>query len=442
MQTASKKTIQGWAMYDWANSAYSLVISSTIFPAYYEAVTGDGNDRTALDMIQIGSWRFVNTALYDYTLAAAFLIVAILSPLLSSIADYRGTKKRFLFLFCSLGSSACCSLFFFYGKGDILYGLMCMLIACIGFWGSLVFYNSYLPEIAAPEDRDRISARGFTMGYIGSVILQLICFVFVMSPSTFNLSTGQASQLCFLLVGIWWFGFGQLALSRLPEGRPAGKIQKGNILIQGYQELGKVWRQVKTMPMLKGFLASFFFYNMGVQTVMLAATLYGKSELKIPTSNLIIAILLIQLIAIPGALLLARLAGKIGNINSLLLAIMVWIFICILGYHSPIYDEQTGKGIYEFYGLAILVGFVMGGIQSLSRSTYSKIMPETEDSTSFFSFFDVTEKLAIVFGMFSFGFIHEWTGSQRSAVLALMAFFILGGLLLFFRVRQKAKYLS
>jgi UMF1 family MFS transporter len=433
MQTAPKKTIQGWAMYDWANSAYSLVISSTIFPAYYEAVTGDGNESTTLDFIQLGNWRFVNTALYNYTLAAAFLIVAILSPLLSSIADYRGSKKRFLFLFCSLGSSACCSLFFFYGKADIVYGLCCMLVACVGFWGSLVFYNSYLPEIAAPEDRDRISAKGFTMGYLGSVILQLLCFVFVMSPATFNMNTAQASQLCFLLVGIWWFGFGQYALSRLPEGKPTGKNLKGNILIQGYRELVMVWKQVKSLPSLKGFLTAFFFYNMGVQTVMLAATLYGKSELNIPTSNLIIAILLIQLVAIPGALLLARLAGKIGNINSLLAAVAAWILICILGYYVP------RNGINEFYALAVLVGFVMGGIQSLSRSTYSKIMPETGDTTSFFSFFDVTEKLAIVVGMFSFGFIHELTGSQRSAVLALMTFFILGWLILFFRVRQKEK---
>lgn len=433
MQTAPKKVIQGWAMYDWANSVYSLVISSTIFPAYYEAVTGDGNESTALDFIQLGSWRFVNTALYNYTLALAFLIVAILSPILSSIADYRGNKKQFLFFFCSLGSASCCSLFFFYGKADILYGLCCMLLACIGFWGSLVFYNSYLPEIAAPADRDRVSARGFTMGYIGSVILQLICFAFVMSPTTFRLTAGEASQLCFLLVGIWWFGFGQFALSRLPSGIPTGRDLRGNVLTQGYKELHKVWGEVKKLPQLRGFLLSFFFYNMGVQTVMLAATLYGKSELNIPTTNLIAAILIIQLVAIPGAQLLARLAGKIGNFRSLSLAIMVWILICILGYNVP------RNGIYEFYALATLVGFVMGGIQSLSRSTYSKIMPETADTTSYFSFFDVTEKLAIVVGMFSFGFIHELTGSQRSAVLALIIFFILGWLILYFKVMQKGK---
>ena len=424
MQTAPKKVINSWAMYDWANSVYSLVITSTIFPAYFEAVTGDGNDATANDTVHLWGREFVNTSLYNYALGIAFFIVAIMSPLLSSIADYKGNKKQFLLFFCSMGSLACSALFF-YDTSNLAYGLTCMIIACIGFWSSLVFYNSYLPEIAAPEDRDRVSAKGFAMGYIGSVILQIICFVFVLKPVVFGITTGKASQISFLLVGIWWFGFGQLALSKLPKGTPAGTISNGNFLTNGYKELNKVWKQVKKLPVLKRFLGAFFFYNMGVQTVMLAATLYGKSELNIPTTNLIIAILIIQLVAIPGAYTIAKFSDKTGNFKALMITIAVWIALCYGGYLLP------KNGIYQFYILATCVGFVMGGIQSLSRSTYSKLMPETKDTTSFFSFFDVTEKVAIVIGMFSFGYINELTGSQRNSVLALMIFFITGFIILY-----------
>ena len=431
MQTAPKKVINGWAMYDWANSVYNLVITSTIFPAYYEAVTGDGNDATANDTVILFGRAFVNTALYQYTLGVAFIIVAAMSPLLSSIADYKGNKKQFLFFFCTMGSIACSSLYFF-DKNNIGYGLICLIIACVGFWSSLVFYNSYLPEIAAPEDQDRVSAKGFAMGYMGSVVLQLICFVFVLMPEKFGITGGKAAQISFLLVGIWWWGFGQLALSRLPKGKSAEhKINKGNIFTSGYKELRIVWKQLSALPVLKRYLSAFFFYNMGVQTVMLAATLYGKSELNIPTTNLIIAILIIQLVAVPGAFLIARLSNKIGNFKALMFCTVFWMALCVVGYSLP------KNGINEFYLLAVLVGFVMGGIQSLSRSTYAKLMPETKDTTSFFSFYDVTEKIAIVIGMFSFGFINELSGSQRNSVLTLVVFFAIGFILLLLAEREQ-----
>ena len=424
MQTASKKVVNGWAMYDWANSVYNLVITSTIFPAYYEAVTGDGNENTLIDKIKIGGYEFSNTALYNYILAIAFVIVAIMSPILSSIADYRGNKKQFLRFFCTMGSLSCASLYFF-DSDHIIGGLVSVIIACVGFWSSLVFYNSYLPEIAAPEDRDRISAKGFMMGYIGSVLLQIICFVFVLKPELFGITVGKASQISFLLVGVWWVSFGWLAISRLPESKGVKGAHSKNLFTQGYKELHKVWLELKTQPLLKQFLFSFFFFNMGVQTIMLAATLYGKSELNIPTTNLIIAILIIQLVAIPGAHIMAKMASKWGNFNTLMVAIVIWIGGCIIGYFLP------RNGLLPFYGLAIIVGFVMGGIQSVSRSTYSKLMPETHDTTSYFSFYDVTEKVAIVIGMFSFGFINEITGSQRNSVLALCIFFIIGFVLLY-----------
>jgi UMF1 family MFS transporter len=430
MQTASKKVINGWAMYDWANSVYNLVITSTIFPAYYEAVTSDGDPNT-VDKVTIFGSTFINTSLYNYALGIAFVIVAIMSPLLSSIADYKGNKKQFLFFFCTMGSIACCALYFF-DSHNLMFGLLAVIIACIGFWSSLVFYNSYLPEIAAPEDRDRVSAKGFVMGYIGSILLQIICFVLVLKPELFSITTSKASQISFLLVGIWWWGFAQLALKRLPKGTAKNIIQENKIvLFSGYKELIKVWNQLKGMSVLRMFLASFFFYNMGVQTVMLAATLYGKSELQIPTTNLIIAILIIQLIAIPGAYAISKISEKIGNFKTLIICVCIWILLCIGGYSLP------KGGTTEFYVLALCVGFVMGGIQSLSRSTYSKLMPETKDTTSFFSFFDVTEKIAIVIGMFSFAYITELTGSQRNSVLALIVFFVIGLIFLFMALKKQ-----
>jgi UMF1 family MFS transporter len=424
MQTAPKKIVNAWAMYDWANSAYNLVITSTIFPAYYESITGDGIEKN-IDKITVFGRTFVNTSLYNYALAVAFLVVSLLSPLLSSIADTRGNKKVFMGFFMTMGSLACSCLFFFTGD-NVEAGILAMVIACIGYWASLVFYNSFLPEIAAPEDRDRISAKGFSYGYVGSVLLQAICFVFVFFPGIVGGAEGGPAvegttiqyRVCFLFVGVWWFGFALIPLRRLPQ--PIVQTKPSQTFAAGYRELQKVWKELTFIPKLKRFLVSYFFYNMGVQTVMLAAALYGKSELQIPTSNLIIAIVLIQLIAIPGAYAISALSKKIGNIQALMVCVGFWILNCIFGFLIP------AGNIWAFYGLAVAVGFVMGGIQSLSRSTYSKLMPVTKDTTSYFSFFDVTEKIAIVIGMFSFGYINEITGSQRASVLSLMVFFVIG----------------
>ncbi|MCY7310396.1 MAG: MFS transporter [Chitinophagaceae bacterium] len=431
MQTASKKVVNGWAMYDWASSSYNLVITSTIFPTYFEAVAVDDATISKTTVTFLGR-QFENTALYNYAIALAMFIVAWMSPILSSIADYRGNKKKFLNFFLTMGSFACAFMYFFDGS-TLELGLVAMIIACVGFWGGQVFYNSFLPEIAAVEDRDRVSAKGFAYGYVGSVLLQLICFVFVLMHDTFGITEGKGSQISFLLVGIWWWAFGQYSLRRLPKPVPAGSGDQHNILSKGYKELRKVWTQVKQLPKLKRFLLAFFFYNMGVQTVMLVATLYGKSELLIPTENLIIAILIIQLIAIPGAYAISWISSKIGNLKTLMALVIMWIGVCVIAYLLP------EGGIYEFYAVGALVGFVMGGIQSLSRSTHAKLIPETKDTVSFFSFYDVTEKMAAVVGIFSFGFITELSGSQRNSVLTLTVFFVIGLLLLFYANAAKSK---
>lgn len=414
MQTASKKVINGWAMYDWANSVYNLVITTTFFPAYYAAVTGLKNFPDGITFL---GRRFVNTELKDYVLAFGFLVIALLSPMLSSIADYKGNKKNFMRFFCYMGALSC-SLLYFFDKNHVTLGLMCFMFAGIGFYGSQVFYNSYLPEIAVEKDMDRISARGYTMGYIGSVLMQLIGFALVMMME----DKGLALTLTFLLVGIWWVGFAQITFARLPMSSKSERKSKKHVLVNGFHELKIVWQQVIRMPVLKRYLSAFFFYSMGVQTVMLVAIDFGIKELKLADEKLIITAVIIQLVAIAGAIAMSKLSAKYGNIRVLLFTVLLWIGVCIAGYF--ITTE------IHFYILASLVGLVMGGIQSLSRSTYSKLMPETKDTASFFSFYDVTEKFAIVIGLFSFGLIEGLTHSMRNSLLALITFFAVGLLLL------------
>ncbi|MGZ5287100.1 MAG: MFS transporter [Flavisolibacter sp.] len=426
MQTASKKVINGWAMYDWANSVYSLVITTTFFPAYYAALTSV--DKPGFEKgIHFMGRTFVNTELKDYFLSAAYLVIILISPILSSIADYRGNKKNFMRFFCYMGA-VCCSLLFFFDAGDHIFGLFMLMLACIGFYGSQVFYNSYLPEIAEVKDRDRISARGFSFGYIGSVIMQMIGFALViaMPDSTLPL------KLTFLLVGLWWIGFAQISFKRLPPGNPIS-TEKKHVFINGFHELQKVWYQLKHMPVLKRFLTAFWFYSMGVQTVMLIAIDFGIKELKLEDTNLIITAVIIQVVAIGGAIGMSRLSQAIGNIRVLSITVALWVVLCIGGYFMR---TET-----HFYILAALVGLVMGGTQALSRSTYSKLMPETRDTASFFSFYDITEKLAIVIGLLSFGIIEGITHSMRNSLLALIIYFALGFLMLLLTAQAQKKHL-
>lgn len=430
MQTASKKVIRAWAMYDWANSVYNLVITTTFFPAYYAAITSVENDAFK-DGVRFLGRTYVNTEIKDYVLAAGFLIIAMLSPILSSMADYKGNKKRFMQFFCYMGSVSC-GLLYFVDSTNITFGLICFMMAGIGFYGSQVFYNSYLPDISSEADRDRISAKGYTYGYIGSVILQMIGFGLVLLLP----DSGKALQITFLLVGLWWIGFAQIPFRHLPISNISERKAKKHILINGFHELKVVWQQMMHLPVLKRFLAAFFFYSMGVQTVMLVAIDFGIKELKLENTKLIITAVIIQLVAIGGAISMSRLSERFGNIRILIVAVLLWIGICCTGYfvHSEL----------QFYILAALVGLVMGGIQSLSRSTYSKLMPETKDTASFFSFYDITEKLAIVIGLFSFGFIEGFTGNMRHSILALIIFFMIGLIFLIWTntTRQRDNYVA
>jgi MFS transporter, UMF1 family len=378
-----KRTIRSWAFFDWANSAYNLVITSTIFPAYYTIIT---TTEAHGDQVMFFGKKFTNTALSNYALSFAYLVMAVMLPILSSIADYRGNKKIFMKLFTYMGGLACIGLFFF--KLETLeWGIVCFMIAAMGYIGGIVFNNSYLPEIATPDEQDRVSAKGYSYGYIGSVILQVICFIFVLKPEFFGITDASfPARLSFLLVGVWWIAFAQIPFKRLPAGSPNFKGAQKNLAKSGFEELSKVWKQLSKMKFMKLYLLAFFFYSMGVQTIMLAAAGFGEKTLRLGTSKLIATILIIQLVAILGAMIMSYFAKRVGNVRVLMVVVVVWIIACICGY--LVANE------YQFYALAALVGLIMGGIQSLSRSTYSKFLPQdTPDSASYFSFYDVTEKL-------------------------------------------------
>jgi UMF1 family MFS transporter len=433
MQKNDKKTIRAWTFYDWANSVFPLVINSAIFPAFFEyQTTHDTAGNVVGSDITLGGHVFKNTELYSYFVSAALLVVCFTAPILSGIADYKGNKKRFLAQFCILGSFSCAGLFFF-DKDHIVVSMLPFLTATIGYWGSLVFYNAYLPEIATVDMQDKVSARGFALGYLGSSILLIINLVFILTKtfSTLFDYPGLDARIALVTVAVWWFGFAQYTLRFLPKNNvnPA-REREGHVLTKGFRELRQVYHELKEQFILKRFLRSYFFYNMGVQTVMYMATLFAAKEIDWPDENykktaLIISILLIQFLGMAGSFIFSWLSGKIGNLKALGCAIFLWIVICV----SVFMFINTP---FEFYCIAASVGLVMGGIQALSRSTYSKLLPETKDHASYFSFFDVSEKLGIVIGTFSFGFIEGFTGSMRQSVLALISFFIIGFILLLF----------
>ncbi len=430
MEKNNKSVLTAWTMYDWANSVYSLSISSAIFPLFYEIYTKRYNHET----MQFLGMSFKNTALYSYTLSFAFLLNVILVPILSGISDATGNKKSFMRFFILMGSMGCSSMFWFSGD-NYIFGLTCFLLATIGFAGSLVFYNAYLPEIATPDKFDNLSARGFTMGYIGSVILLILNLMFLQKPAWFGLPEPSADnslafRVGFLTVGIWWFLWSLWPLIKLP-GKT--KSNSNGSIWKGFHELNKVWQDVQKMKPLLIFLGSFFVYTMGVQTVIYVAALFGKNELQLESSDMIITILLIQLIGIAGAFFFAWLADKKGNKFGIILALSVWAISCILAYFLQ--PKQPN----QFFGLACLIGTVMGGVQSLSRATYAKLIPGDKDNASYFSFYEVTEKLAIVIGTFVWALVDDLTGSMRNSIMMLMAFFIIGIIILSFLKSDKLK---
>lgn len=422
------KLLNAWAFYDWANSVYSLVIASAVFPIFYEMIFSDAKKES----INLFGQDIKATAMISFVTAFAFLIVAICSPILSGISDYLGNKKAFMRFFCYLGGISCICLYWF-DVDNLFWSYTAYFFGLIGFWSSLVFYNSYLPDIAFPEQQDRVSARGFSMGYFGSTLLLLINLGMVMFPDFFAIeSSKEAMKISFVMVGVWWIGFSHVTYYYLPKGNRNNVPLTKDFIFKGFHELNLVWKQLKQNLALKRYLYSYFVFIMAVQTVMLVATYFGATEVNWgsddKTMGLIISILLIQLVAIGGAFITSRISEKYGNINTLMVLNGIWAVLCAFAYfvETPI----------QFYATAGFVGLVMGGIQSIARSTYSKLLPETEDTASFFSFYDVTEKVGIVIGMTIYGTIDLITGSMRNAIVFLGVFFVIG-LILLTRVPRK-----
>jgi UMF1 family MFS transporter len=431
LQKGDKKLAHSWAFYDWANSVYSLVISTAVFPIYYETVT-----QSESGMVQFLGMHINNTTLYTYALSFSFLIVAFISPFLSGIADYVGNKKSYMQFFCYFGSISVMSLYFFDGIETLWIGILFSIFASIGFWGSLVFYNAYLPEVAYSDQQDQVSALGYIYGYIGSVILLVFNLTMVMKPEWYGIAdASMAPRISFLTVGIWWMGFSQITFNRLPDSIHVKRVKK-NYIFKGFQELKKVVNELKDQPVLLNFLTSFFLYSVGVQSIILLATIYGKSEIGLSTSSLILTIIVIQLVGIAGAYLFSNLSKKIGNITTLKITIVIWTLASLSAYYL---DKDDPNVQLKFYIISGFIGLVLGAIQTLSRSTYSKLLPEnTEDPTTYFSFFDVTEKIAIVWGTFIFGLAVAITDSMRLSILLLCVFFVASFVVLSFM--KKTKY--
>ena len=430
MQTpkkGSKKLLNAWAFYDWANSVYSLVIASSVFPLYYQALFSSAG----IEYITIFGGTIRSTPLITYTTAIAFIFISLLIPILSGIADFVGNKKVFMKFFCYLGAFSCMGLYFF-NLENILTSLLFYFLALIGFWCSWIFYNSYLPDVAYPEQQDKLSAKGFSLGYIGSVLLLLFNLAMIMFPESFGLGDDGASkmkamQISFISVGIWWLLFSQYTFYYLPKGNITNNKVTWHILFDGYRELKSVYRSLSENKVLKRYLYAFFVYSMAVQTVMLVATYFGEQEINWGSDNqktigLISSILIIQLVAIIGAQLTSKASSKFGNLPTLIVINGIWAVICVAAFFMTI--------PLQFYITAGFVGMVMGGIQALSRSTYSKFLPNTKDTASYFSFYDVSEKIGIVIGMLIYGFIDQFTGSMRNSIVFLMLFFIVGAILL------------
>jgi MFS transporter, UMF1 family len=415
-----KKIIKAWTMYDWANSAYNLIINSAIFPAYFTSIVPA--------VVMVGGISLANESVASFAISIAYICIALISPLLSAIADFRGNKKYFMRLFCTIGAISCLGLFFFQkidGVTNIWYGVSLSILACIGYCGSLVFYNAYLPEIASIDKQDEVSAKGFVMGYIGSVSLLICCLAFILLNDKYLwVPKSLPVRFSFLLVGCWWLLWSLIPFKVLPKGT-AQQLEPGqSIYNAGYKKLGIVFKDVLKNKVMSTYLLAFLFITMGVQTVMFMATYFAAKEIVLTTSQLITVILLIQLVAIGGAWLFAKIAKQKGNKLSISIMLVIWIGICYAAYNKSIVNDAN-----SFYALAFVVGLVMGGIQSTTRSTFSKLIPSQANVTSYFSFYDVVEKTGIVLGTTSFGLISNFLG-MRSSALALGVYFILGLIIL------------
>ena len=410
------KILRAWTYFDCANSAHSLVIGVAVFPPFFEAV--------APKTIHFMGWDIPNSSMLAYALTISYLFIALTQPILSGIADYGGKRKTFMQFFTVLGALACISMFWMDNPDAWQVGFWAYIVSMIGYAGGVVFNNSFMPLIATPDKFDRLSARGFTLGYIGGTVLLIVNLICILFWDKIGFADESiATRISFLTVGVWWLGFSLIPFFGLPNDNKTPLSMKA--VLSGFGELKQVWSIVKKQVNTKRFLLSFFFYDAGVQTMIFLAAVFAGKELGFETTELIILVLLLQIVAALGAWIFAKVSNAKGNKWTISAMLIVWVIITFLAFFI--------KDKMPFYALGVLLGIVMGGTQSLSRSAYSKLIPKgTTDTTTFYSFYDLTDKLAVVIGTFTFGLIDQMIGIRYSVLMLGFLFFI--GLLLLSRV--------
>ncbi|MEW6368166.1 MAG: MFS transporter [Acidobacteriota bacterium] len=408
-----RRELRAWAMYDWANSAFMTTIIAVVFPIYYAEVAADK--------------LAPNAAAFRFSIATtiALTVVALISPLLGALADYAGIKKRLLFVFQSIGVTAC-ALMVLIGRGDWLLALILFVLGNIGVSGAFTFYDSLLPHVARSDELDRVSTAGYALGYLGGGLLLALNLVIIEKPSWFGLAdTATASRLSFLSVAIWWALFSIPLFRRVPEPPRQLDEREGarrNALIAAFARLGGTFRELARFKQALLMLLAFLLYNDGINTIIRMASLYG-AQIGIAQHHLILALLMVQFIGIPFAFLFGRMAAWVGAKRAVFISLAVYMVVSVLGYYMTT--------ALHFYLLAILVGMVQGGSQALSRSLFATMIPRYK-SSEFFGFFAVFEKFAGILGPLLFAAAVGQTGSSRAAILSIIFFFVVGAALLAF----------
>ncbi|MGF1666156.1 MAG: MFS transporter [Acidimicrobiia bacterium] len=417
-----KKSIFGWAMYDWANSAYTTTTLAVLLPAIFaDVIVGEGGYRIFATTLDAES-------LFSFLVAGTAIIAFILSPPLGAVGDFSASKLRFLRGFAYTGAILS-TLFALAGPGDVIFVIVLFVIveSCWAF--ANVFYDSLLPHISTTDTIDKVSSRGFAAGYLGGGLQFLFALLLIQfSPESF---AATAAKIGIVMAGLWWLGFTIIGLRRLTEPGTAQELPaayRTGWRPLAYARLGfsrtfATARQITKFPQLALFLAAFFLYNDGVQTVIAISAVFATETLRLDTGDVALAFLVVQVVALVGALAFGALSGKIGPKRAILFSLVLWTGVSFMGYSLP-----EGEFL-PFLGLAASVGLVLGGTQALSRSLYGSMIPD-EASAEFYGFYSVFSKFASIGGPLVFGLVNQVTGSSRSAILSLIFFFVLGFILL------------
>jgi len=407
-----KRAINSWAMYDWANSAFATTVMAAVLPVYFSNVAAKGLGEHTV------------TAYWAYTTTIALLFVAVISPILGTMADFQGLKKRYLTFFILLGVTGT-ALLYFVGEGNWLMASIIFIFASIGFSGSLVFYDSLLPHVARPDEIDQVSTRGYAFGYLGGGLLLAINLAMIMIVPKFNpaLTSSFMTRLSFLTVAVWWLGFSipiLLNVKEPPRRILASETNETNPFMASFSRLSHTFGQLKKYRQLMLFIVAFWLYNNGIGTIIYMASIYGK-ELKFSDVTVIGTLLMVQFVAMPFAFLFGWLAKKIGTKQSIYLSLCIYTAIAIGGYFM--YKE------IHFWMLGFAVATVQGGSQALSRSLIGRMMPKSQ-SAEFYSFFGISEKIAGVIGPLVFGLSSQYLGGGRVGIVSLIIFFFAGAAVL------------